>query len=94
MWGAAELWLIDAIANVVWYDMIYDGNQILAKMGQKITKMAITSVVSNISVHNLVFREGLFYLEIHMWHYRTQGIKGRYHGNQLKGSVQEQHNRD
>ena len=23
MWGAAELWLIGAIANVVWYDMIW-----------------------------------------------------------------------
>jgi len=24
MWGAAELWLIGAIANVVWYDIWYD----------------------------------------------------------------------
>ena len=32
------------------------GNQILAKIGQKITKMAITSVVSNISIQTLVLR--------------------------------------
>ena len=32
------------------------GNQILAKIGQKITKMAITSVVCNISMQSLVLR--------------------------------------
>ena len=32
------------------------GNQILAKIGQKITKMAITSVVSDISMQSLVLR--------------------------------------
>ena len=32
------------------------GNQILAKIGQKITKMAITLVVCNISMQSLVLR--------------------------------------
>jgi len=32
------------------------GNQILAKIGQKITKMAITSVVSDITIQSLVLR--------------------------------------
>ena len=35
------------------------GNQILAKIGQKITKMAITSVVCNICVQSLVFETGI-----------------------------------
>ena len=32
------------------------GNQILAKIGQKITKMAITSLASDISIPSLVWR--------------------------------------
>jgi len=59
------------------------GNQFLAKIGQKITKMAITSVVCNISMHSLVLREGLRHQGIHLWHSRTQGTKGRYNGNQF-----------
>jgi len=42
------------------------GNQMLANVGQKITKMAITSVVCNIPMQNLVLRQGLRYRVIHL----------------------------
>jgi len=56
-------------------------NQMLAKIGQKITKISITSVVCNISMQSLVLRYGLCHRGIHLWHSHTQGTKGRYHGN-------------
>ena len=59
------------------------GNQILAKIGQRITKKAITSVVSDISMQSLVLTPGLCSRGIHLWHSHTQGTKGCYHGNQF-----------
>jgi len=44
------------------------GNQILAKISHNFTKMAITSVVCNISMKSLVLKQGLCYRGIHLWH--------------------------
>jgi len=52
------------------------GNQILAKIGQKITKMAITSVGSHTSMQSLVMRLGLCHRGIYLWYSRTPGTRG------------------
>jgi len=59
------------------------GIQFLTKIGKNVTKMAITSVVCNISAQSLVLRQGLCYRGIRLWHSRTQGTKGLYYGNQF-----------